>query len=555
LQALTTTLLLLLTVVLSGLVARALPLAIPRPLVQVGLGALSALVSHDRIAIGPELFFSLFVPPLLFLDGWRISNDQLLRDHRAILQLALGLVVFTVLGIGYFVHWLIPALPLTIAFALAAVVSPTDPLAVSAIAQRTPIPRRMMSILAGEALLNDATGLICLRFALAAAIIGTFSLVDALLSFLWVALGGLTVGFCMTWGTTHAKNWIAQRVGEESGSQIIVSLLTPFAAYLTAEWLKCSGILAAVAAGVTMSYVEASGKARPLTRMRRHVVWDAVGFSANGIVFVLLGEELPAILGGASETVRVTGHRDPWWLLLYALGINVALFALRFLWVWLSLRLSRFTGERRTSAPGRREGTSFRLIAAASLAGVRGAVTLAAVLTLPLVQPDGSPLLGRDLAIFLATSVILFSLVVASVGLPLALRGLVLPDESLDAEEDAAQVAAAMSAIAELVRATEALSAATPADRDAYAAASTTLIEQYRSSIAGRVEQGTSALVARHREAIEGRLLVVAVRAERATIHRMLRAGEIGSETAEKLVRALDLVEVGNHTAGAEEER
>jgi monovalent cation/hydrogen antiporter len=554
LQALSTTLLLLLTVVLSGLVARALPLAIPRPLVQIGLGALSGLVSHERLAIGPELFFALFVPPLLFLDGWRLSNDQLLRDHRAILQLALGLVVFTVLGIGYFVHWLIPALPLTIAFALAAVISPTDPLAVSAIAQRTPIPRRLMSILAGEALLNDATGLICLRFALAAALIGTFSLVDALLSFLWVALGGLTVGFCTTWSTTHAKNWIAHRVGEESGSQIIVSLLTPFAAYLAAEWLKCSGILAAVAAGVTMSYVEASGKARPLTRMRRHVVWDAVGFSANGMVFVLLGEQLPEILGAMNETVRFTGHRDPWWLLLYALGINAALFALRFLWVWLSLRLSRFTGPRGASAPGWRVGrTSLRLIATASLAGVRGAVTLAGVLTLPLVQRDGTPLLGRELAIFLATSVILFSLVVASVGLPLMLRGLVLPDESLDAEEDAAQVAAAMSAIAELVHATEALSAATPADRDAYAAASTTLIEQYRSIIAGRLEQGTSALVARRREAIEGRLLVVAVRAERATIHRMLRAGQIGSETAEKLVRALDLLEVGNHAEGAEE--
>ena len=149
-----------------------------------------------------------------------------------------------------------------------------------------------MHILEGESLLNDASGLVCLRFAIAATLTGTFSLTDAALSFLWIALGGITIGFGVTWLTAKAKEWIARQIGEESGSQILISLLLPFACYLLAERLHCSGILAAVAAGLTMSSVEASGQAMAMTRMRRGTVWDTIQFVANGIIFVVLGEQL-----------------------------------------------------------------------------------------------------------------------------------------------------------------------------------------------------------------------------------------------------------------------
>lgn len=161
-ETITTALLLLLAVVASGSIGRIIPFALPLPLVQIALGAAIASVATLRVELSPDIFFLLFLPPLLFLDGWRIPKEGLLRDKGTILELALGLVVFTVLGVGLLIHWMIPSMPLAVAFALAAIVSPTDPIAVSAIAARVPIPKRLMHILEGESLLNDASGLVCM---------------------------------------------------------------------------------------------------------------------------------------------------------------------------------------------------------------------------------------------------------------------------------------------------------------------------------------------------------------------------------------------------------
>lgn len=241
---------------------------------------------------------------------------------------------------------MIPTMPLPVAFALAAVVSPTDPIAVSAIAARVPVPKRMMHILEGESLLNDASGLVCLQFAIAAALTGTFSLFNAGLNFLWVALGGIAVGVSVTWTIVRAQEWTSEHFGAESGSQILTSLLIPFAAYLAAETIHCSGILAAVAAGMAMSFTEASGRTLAITRVRRSTVWDVVQFAANGIIFVLLGEQLPGILSNAIDTVRITGHRNPWWLAVYVLAITMGLALLRVIWVWLSLRFTLLRAHR-----------------------------------------------------------------------------------------------------------------------------------------------------------------------------------------------------------------
>lgn len=539
-ETITIVLVLLAAVVVSGLVSRTLPLPIPRPLVQIVLGGMIGLVANLRVEFDPEIFFLLFIPPLLFLDGWRIPNEELLKDRTTVLELALGLVFLTVAGIGFFVHWMIPAMPLTVAFALAAVVSPTDPIAVSAIAVRVPIPKRLMHILEGESLLNDASGLVCLRFAIAAALTGAFSLSDAALSFVWIALGGIAVGFGITWMTAKTKEWIARRIGEESGSQILISLLLPFASYLLAEWLHCSGILAAVASGLTLSSVEASGQAMATIRMRRNTVWDTIQFVANGIIFVLLGEQLPSILGPAAETVRLTGHHEPWWLLVYVLAINIGLVALRFVWVWVSLSLTIFRARLQGSQMRR---PNWRLVAATSLAGVRGAITLAGVLTLPIMLNDGSLFPARDLAIFLAMGVIIVSLVAASIGLPLLLRGLEMPAEpSYQAEEDQARVAAAEAAIAEIERVQHTL-AAGRRDADIYIAAAARIMDFYRARIDARSREGEAATLARESEDAERRMRLAAVKAERTVIFRMLRSQQIGSETADKLVRELDLLE------------
>jgi len=242
-------LILLVAVVLSGTFSRLSPVAIPLPLIQIALGALIAKVFGYGVELQPEVFFLLFLPPLLFLDGWRIPKEGLLRDRAVILELALGLVVLTVLGVGVLIKWMIPSMPLPVAFALAAIVSPTDPIAVSAIAARVPIPKRLMHILEGESLLNDASGLVCMQLAVAAALTGAFSLTSAFGTFLWLAIGGIAIGAGVTLVVTRIKDFISHRLGEEPGSQILISLLIPFGAYLLAEHVHCSGILAAVAAG------------------------------------------------------------------------------------------------------------------------------------------------------------------------------------------------------------------------------------------------------------------------------------------------------------------
>ena len=170
------------------------------------------------------------------------------------------------------------------------------------------------------------------------------------------------------------------------------------------------------------------------TRMRRNTVWDTIQFVANGIIFVLLGEQLPSILGPAAETVRLTGHHESWWLLIYVLAINISLVVLRFVWVWISLSFTIFRDRLHGS---KARGPNWRIVGATSLAGVRGAITLAGVLTLPHLLNDGSSLPARDLAIFLAMGVIIVSLIAASIGLPLLMRGLEMPDEpSYQAEEE-----------------------------------------------------------------------------------------------------------------------
>ncbi|MEB2843472.1 Na+/H+ antiporter [Rhizobiales bacterium RZME27] len=536
----TISLFLLLAVVVSGMLARLSPVAIPLPLVQIALGALIAIGTGSAVTLDPTLFFLLFLPPLLFLDGWRIPKEGLFHDRGTILELALGLVVFTVLGIGFFVHWLVPAIPLPVAFALAAILSPTDPIAVSAISARVPIPKRLMHILEGESLLNDASGLVCMRFAVAAAVSGTFSAGDAVLTFIYVALGGIAIGLAVTLAVTRFKDLVSRKLGEETGSQILISILIPFGAYLAAEHLHCSGILAAVAAGIAMSYEEARGKALAVTRVRRTAVWDTVQFTMNGIIFVLLGEQLPGIISGAAKVVSETGHLDPIWLVFYVIAINVALAVLRLVWVWVSLRFTLFRAARKGQVI---QKPSWRLVAATSLAGVRGAITLAGILTLPLVVDDGSPFPARDLVIFLAAGVIIVSLIVASVGLPFLLKDLELPPEpSHQREEDEARIAAAEAAI-KAIEATQHRMGEGRSDADLYSDVGARLMELYRQRIDGRSNTEDEGNQMRKLEEIERVLRLAAARAEREQIFKLVRARKIPEETARKIVRDIDLTE------------
>ena len=532
----------LLAVVASGYLVRVLPVNLPLPLVQIGLGAVVAGVFGWGHVLDPQLFFLLFLPPLLFLDGWRIPKQGLLRDKGTVIELALGLVLFTVVGAGLLIHWLIPSMPLAVAFALAAILSPTDPVAVSAIAKRAPIPKRLMHILEGESLLNDASGLVCFRFAVAAVMTGAFSLADASLTILWVAFAGLAIGVGVTWGIATAQRWLWRSFGEEPGAALLVNLLTPFAAYLLAEHVHASGILAAVAAGITMSYVELTGRVSGSMRVQRTAVWDTVQFAFNGIIFVLLGEQLPGIVERAVVFMHSHSAHGPWWLLVYVAVINGSLVLLRLLWVWLSMRWSllkaRLRGQQGTVTP-------WRIVLATSLAGVRGAVTLAGVLTLPLLLPDGSAFPARDLVIFIAAAVILCSLLGASVLLPVVLKGLELPvDDSHRHEQDLALRMSSKAALAAVERSRQELvqgqsTTTVQLVNDAAARVS----ELYQRNLArGQNPDQDPEQIARMERGYRA-LRNAGLQAEREELFRLARRGRISDELSRRLIRNLDLLE------------
>lgn len=532
----------LVAVVVSGAVVRALPFAISTPLVQIALGAFIATFSDKAIPLEPRVFFLLFLPPLLFLDGWRIPKEGLLRDKGPILSLTLGLVFFTVIGGGLLIHWMIPSMPLPASFALAAILSPTDPVAVSAITERITVPRRILHVLEGESLLNDASGLVCFQFAVAAALTGSFSLSEAALTFVRLVVGGVAIGAGLTFAIMTLKIRVTSRFGEEAGSQVLISLILPFVAYQLAEHAACSGILAAVAAGITMSYMELSGRALSATRMQRTAVWDTVQFALNGVMFVLLGEQLPDVLSLAVITVQESDHANPGWLAVYVVAIAMSLVALRFFWVWSSLRLiALVTGIRGGPAPMQ---LSARVIAVVSIAGVRGAITLAGVLTLPLVLADGSPFPARDLMIFLAAGVIIVALVTANLLLPGLLRSLKAPGDSAHEQEmDRARVAAAEAAIRAVERALLRELEENPGDPDLCAQAAARITEMYRRRIEGRSQTGESAARIRRGDAIGRKLLLAGLQAERDAVFALARAQSLSDDSSRLLVRELDLLE------------
>ncbi|SEA17523.1 Na+/H+ antiporter [Microbulbifer marinus] len=532
-------LLLLVAVTFSGIVARLLPL--PLPLLQIATGALLGGMLGVRIPLDPEIFFLLFIPPLLFLDGWRIPKGAFFRDLRPILTLAVGLVIFTVVGMGFFIQWLIPAMPLTVAFALAAILAPTDPVALAAVRGSTPLPPRLRHILQGEALLNDAAGLDCFRFAVAAAVTGSFSLTQTALGFVWMAVAGVAIGAATALACGYALRGLGRLGGEDTGVQILVSLLVPFAAYLAAEHLGGSGILAAAAAGITAHHVDLHGPELAATRMARTAVWNTVQGAMNGIIFVLLGEQLVRILNADLGEARYSAVAGDGTLLLYILAITAALAGLRFVWVWASLYLTRIRREIATA------GQRLLLVTVTALAGVRGAVTLAGVLSLPLLLPDGSAFPGRELAVVIAMGVILLSLLLASFALPPLVRYLLATPQMADiGDERSARTVATRAALERLQTLRDGVQEgdeAAEVEREAL----DYLLQLYRRRLDdsdGHRGGHRSTLARAERE-----FHLAALAAERERLFRLRIEQRIDDELHRKLVLEVDLIEASLRSA------
>ncbi|SDV48648.1 Na+/H+ antiporter [Chitinasiproducens palmae] len=541
-----TVLILLLSVALSGVLFRLVPFTIPLPLVQIFIGALLAWPGFDvRLTFDPDLFMLLFIPPLLFADAWRIPKRELFAHRRAVLMLALGLVFFTIAGAGYFVHWLVPAIPLPIAFALAAVLSPTDAVALSGIVGKKRLPAQLMHVLEGEALLNDASGLVALRFAIKAALTGVFSIWAAAGSFVLIACGGLAVGAAFAWLFNRVRQRIGRLTGgDDAGTQVLLILLMPFAAYLLAEHLGLSGILSAVAAGMMMNYSVDPENYSVATRMRGSSVWAMIELTFNGIIFIMLGQQFPAIIGRALVDAHRTDPAQEWALVGEVVAVFAALFVLRFVWVWLLRWLSSKTLLRagfKSAIPG------MRTAAITSFAGVRGAITLAGVLSLPFMMPDGSPLPARDTVIFLASGVILLSLVSAAIALPLLLRHERPRGEDRQTREERdTRTRLAQAAVEAIEREHKSLAKqieSEEGDTSLLADVAAQVATVYRRPLQAHSETEElreRALAAAH---FSTQMHIAALHAERMLLFKLRSSNEINDETLEKLLHEADLAE------------
>ncbi len=429
---------LLLTVAVLAMLARKLHIPYPILFVIGGL-VLGWIPGLPKVTLNPELVFLFCLPPLLFPAALFTSWRDFQANLRPISLLAIGLVLFTTVTVAYLAHYFMH-LPLAVGFVLGAIISPPDAIAATAIAERLKVPRRIVTILEGESLVNDATALVAYRFALAAVATGSFSIPHASGQFFIVATGGILTGL--------AIGWLAQQFHkrvDDAPIEITVSLLTPFVAYLSAERLGVSGVLAVVTAGLYL------GRRMPelltfKTRLQGGPVWEMVEFLLNGVVFILIGLQLPGVLHALS------GHDIPiHQLVWYALFISLAVILIRMLWVFPAAYLPRFLFK---SIRDRDPYPSWRHVTIIGWTGMRGVVSLAAALAIPLSMdgtPDGRSFPYRDLILFLTFIVILATLVVQGLSLPLLIRWLGVKDDgSMEKEEREARLKANQAALARL---------------------------------------------------------------------------------------------------------
>jgi Na+/H+ antiporter len=408
-------------------------LALPYPIVLVLAGlALSFVPSLPQFTLKPDVVFYFLLPPLIYPAALFTSWRDFRRNLRPILLLSTGLILATTILVAWVLHTLVPSIPWAAAFAFGAIVSPTDAIAATAVIRRLGLPHRIEVIVEGESLVNDATGLVALQFAVAALMSGRFSLGGAVGQFAWVALGGvafgLAVGFAMR---------AIQRRLDDPPVQITFSLLTPFVAYLAAEHLHVSGILAVVTAGIFLGW-HAPLILRARYRIQSEAIWQMIVFLLNGFVFISIGLQMPAILHAL--------HGEPLRALIgHALLISAATMFVRIGWAFTASYLPRFI------IPALRRWDPYpawREVVIGAWSGMRGVISLAAAFALPFTLPSGTPFPGRNYILFFTFSVILATLVAQGLTLPLLARAIrIRRDTTPDEEERQARVEANKAAL------------------------------------------------------------------------------------------------------------
>ena len=403
----------------------------------VGSLGVALIPGIPPIHIDSEIIFFIFLPPILFAAAYFTSWNEFKRNIRPISFLALGLVVFTVCGMAVVIKWLVPSLTWPMAFLFGAIISPPDASAATTVTRKVGFPRRLQTILEGESLVNDATALVCYRFALAALVSGEFFLLESVGQFFLVGLGGAAVGLAVT----HLILKLLLQI-KDASAEALLTLITAFACYFTAESLHFSGVIATVAGGLYAGRALPRW-ATPETRLEAKVLWNVALLAINALVFTLIGLELPEILQGLGG-LRLAQ------LCAWAVILTFTLIAIRFVWVFPATWLPRFL------IPGlaRRDPTPpVGSIVVLGWTGMRGIVSLAAALALPTIYGDGQIFAERPLIIFLAYAVILLTLIVPTITLPLLLRFLKLEDRNERQDDEVkARIAMAQAAADHIAR-------------------------------------------------------------------------------------------------------
>jgi Na+/H+ antiporter len=526
-------LLLLLFVVAFGILAR--KLNTPYPIVLVIAGALLGFVPHiPKITLNPDLIFFVILPPLLYAAAWVTSWRDFSYHLVSILMLAFGLVGFTVLGISLSAHWLFPGFDWRLGFVLGAIVAPTDAIAATAIANRIGLPKRIVDILEGESLVNDASGLLALEFGIAMVVRGQApSVAEGFTRMAFLVLAGLAVGLLTAWIVARIERYI-----DDGPIEIAISILTPYAAYLGAERIHASGVLAVVASGLYLSR-RSSRFFSAEVRLQIWGFWDSFVFILNGLVFVLIGLQLPHVLRGIHEYPLQS-------LLLVGALFSGVVILLRLIWMFpgafLANRIrTRLLHQNEKMPPA-------RAILVSGWTGMRGVISLAAAIGLPETLANGNPFPHRDLIIFLAFSVIFVTLVLQGLTLPLVVRmlGLGLAETTnaeAGEEETSARRAMLESALSYLKETRDDTESEFQEIYDDLAGH-----YQHRlAAVSGPSDPGSS-LSADHRDR-HVRVLRDLLRVERETVIRLRNKGRINDETLRQLEYELDLREA-NPTAG-----
>ena len=427
-----------LLVAVAALALLARRLSVPYPILLVLGGLILAVIPGlPKIRLEPDLIFLIFLPPLLYPAALFTSWRDFYANRRAIFLLAVGLVLFTTCSVGYFAHYLVPGLPLAAAFVLGAIISPPDAVAATAVTERLSVPPRIVTIIEGESLVNDATALVAYALAIEALTTGSFSLARAGGEFVLVSLGGIALGLATGWLASQV-----QRRLDDPPVQITLSILTPYAAYLPAQQLGVSGVLAVVTAGLYLGW---RSPEIINSRMRLHAfpVWEMIVFLLNGLVFILIGLQLPEVLRDIEDkAVSMPSYCG------YAALISLLVIVVRFVWVFTATYVPRLLSRKLRE---RDPYPAWQPVTIVAWTGMRGVVSLAAAMALPLTIQIDTPFPKRDLIIFFTFVVILVTLVLQGLSLPFLIRKLkVIDSGETEKEEREARLKANLGAMARL---------------------------------------------------------------------------------------------------------